>query len=150
MTSARLIVPASARESDVLAEIHAASFLEPWTAEDFATFLSQPGVAGWVTGFDDADGFILVRRAIEEAEVLTLAVRPACRRQGLARLLLDHAVEGLRARGTVSCFLEVAVDNRAAFDLYRAAGFVVCATRREYYARENGIRVDAAVMRRDL
>jgi ribosomal-protein-alanine N-acetyltransferase len=150
--SARLItiVPARTDEAATLAEIHAACFPEPWTEADFEAFLRQPGIAGWITGGKHADGFILVRRAAEEAEILTLAVRPEQRRRGFARLLVEHAMEELRARGTASCFLEVAVDNKPARDLYVGAGFIVCARRPDYYARQDGARADAVVMRRDL
>jgi ribosomal-protein-alanine N-acetyltransferase len=152
MTESRLIavIPASPSDADVLAEIHAASFPDPWTGNDFATFLSQPGVAGWLCGAETLDGFILIRRVAEESEILTLAVRPDRRRAGLARTLLEHALKNLRMRGTALCFLEVAADNVAAQRLYAATGFVNCAKRRKYYHASNGVRTDAIVMRRDL
>ena len=145
-----ILIPAQAGDADVLAALHAMSFPEPWTAADFAMFLQQPGLAGWIAGVKMLEGFILVRRTVEEAEVLTLAVDPAHRRRGLARRLLDHALEALRQRGTISCFLEVAIDNQAARGLYAGAGFTQVATRRDYYQRPNGARADAIVMRRDL
>ncbi len=145
-----VMVPARATDADVLAEIHAASFPEPWTANDFAVFLMQPGIAGWISGARTPKGFILVRRVVEEAEVLTLAVDPAQRRQGLARRLLDYAMEELRQRGIISCFLEVAIDNTAARGLYGSAGFTEVSTRRGYYQNADGTRADAIVMRRDL
>ena len=141
---------ARAADADVLAEIHSLSFPEPWTAEDFTTFLQQPGIGGWIAGTRTPQGFILVRRVLEEAEVLTLAVSPARRRQGVARALIEHALEELRQRGTISCFLEVAVDNAAARALYANAGFELVSNRRDYYQRDDGTRTDAVVMRRDL
>jgi ribosomal-protein-alanine N-acetyltransferase len=144
------ILPLVPCHGDTLAAIHAVSFAEPWSTADFARFLTQPGVIGWVAGSGDAQGFILLRRAAEEAEVLTLAVDPAARRQGLARRLLDHALEDLRARGCAACFLEVAADNVAARALYAASGFAPCGRRRGYYRRANAPPGDALVLRRDL
>src|SRR5579864_8958880 len=97
------LIPARPADADVLAAIHATSFPEPWTADDFLMFLQQPGLLGWIAGTKMPEGFILMRRAVEEAEVLTLAVDPAYRRQGLARRLIEHALEELRQRGTISC-----------------------------------------------
>ncbi len=145
-----MIVPARPDDGELLAEIHATSFPEPWTAADFAQFLRQPGVSGWVTGAETAEAFILMRRVAEEAEVLTLAVSPAMRRRGYAARLLTHALEDLRNRGTASCYLEVAVDNAAARALYESAGFTPCGTRRGYYERVGASKGDAVVMRRDL
>jgi [ribosomal protein S18]-alanine N-acetyltransferase len=145
-----VIVPARPDDGDVLADIHATCFPEPWSAADFAQFLRQPGVCGWVTGRANADAFILMRRVAEEAEVLTLAVMPNARRRGHAAKLLAYALEDLRNRGTASCYLEVAVDNAAARALYQAAGFTDCGTRRGYYERTGAANGDAVVMRRDL
>ena len=64
-----------------------------------------------------------------EFEILNLAVDPACRRQGIAKALLDHQL----ARGGVH-FLEVRESNRAARKLYEYKGFVVIGTRRDYYS----------------
>jgi ribosomal-protein-alanine N-acetyltransferase len=145
-----VIVPATPGDGDVLGAIHATSFPEPWTAADFTQFLRQPGVIGWITGGDNAEAFILMRRVAEEAEVLTLAVMPPMRRRGHAAKLLAHALEDLRNRGTASCYLEVAVDNDAARALYESAGFKNCGTRRGYYERADAPKGDAIVMRRDL
>jgi ribosomal protein S18 acetylase RimI-like enzyme len=51
-------------------------------------------------------------------------VRPAHRRMGLARRLVDACVGFARERGFVTIKLGVRADNHAAADCYRAAGFV--------------------------
>lgn len=147
-----VLVEAHVHDTAALAAIHAESFAEPWTADDFAVFLRQIGVMGWIARQGGhAQGFILIRRAVEEAEVLTLAVLPAARRSGVGRLLVSHAIERLRASGTASLYLEVAVDNAAAFGLYRSLGFAQCGKRRAYYTPQDGRPAgDALVMRCDL
>jgi ribosomal-protein-alanine N-acetyltransferase len=91
-----------------------------------------------------ADGFILVREAAGEAEILTLAVAPRARRQGLGRALVDAAIARL---GPAELFLEVAADNHAAIALYQQAGFAQAGVRRGYYARSNGAE-DGLILKR--
>lgn len=122
-----------------LAAIHAEAFPpgERWNTAAFADLLGMPGVCGWL---DPEGGFILAREAGGEAEVLTLAVVPQARRQGVARRLVTSAVALLAC----PVFLEVGEDNAAALSLYRSAGFAECARRRAYY----GAGRDALVLRR--
>jgi ribosomal-protein-alanine N-acetyltransferase len=93
-----------------------------------------------------AQGFVLARTAADEAEVLTLAVLPAARRQGIGGALLAEALAGARLRGACAMFLEVSARNAAALALYAGAGFAEVGRRRRYYA--DG--ADALVLRRDL
>jgi [ribosomal protein S18]-alanine N-acetyltransferase len=136
----------------VLEALHALSFPTPWRAAEFATLLSQPGVAAWIAyGREEPEGFILVRAAADEAEILTLAVTPAYRRKGLASKLLQEASVNLRAGKTARLFLEVAADNTAALALYGRHGFAVCGQRPDYYRGGPGkAPVDAIMMTRLL
>jgi ribosomal-protein-alanine N-acetyltransferase len=95
------------------------------------------------------DGFILCRAIAGEAEVLTLAVKPAARNAGLGRALLESAMGAARSTGAEAMFLEVAADNPAAIKLYTNAGFTRIGARPGYYARPGGA-ADALVLRRDL
>lgn len=52
-----------------------------------------------------------------------LYVRPSGRRRGVARALVGAAVAHLLAEGCLAADLSVNVRNRAALDLYRAAGW---------------------------
>jgi [ribosomal protein S18]-alanine N-acetyltransferase len=74
-------------------------------------------------------GFLVVREAGGEAEVLNLAVAPAFRRRGVARGLLRSLLE-------VFCgavFLEVRESNQAARNTYQALGFSEVSRRESYY-----------------
>lgn len=123
-----------------LAAIHAAAFppAERWDTRAMAELLAMPGAFGFI---DARGGFILARLAGGEAEILTLAIQPALRRQGRGRVLLDRVLKHV---GDSTVFLEVAADNAAAGSLYAAAGFVECGRRRDYY----GAGRDAVVLRR--
>lgn len=131
----------------LLAEIHAEAFDAPWRAEEFAALCSQSGVRALCAG---AEGFILLRTVADEAEILTLAVRPAARRSGLGRALVAAgAAEALRA-GARSLYLEVAQDNTAALALYHRAGFAEAGRRPGYYRRVDGPAADALILVRKL
>ena len=133
-----------------LAAIHAEAFAgphdAPWSAAAFADLLAQPGVFA----LDGADGFILMRAVADEAEILTLAVRPGARRGGQGARLVGEGVLAAAARGASRVFLEVAEDNAAARALYVRAGFVEAGRRPGYYAAPDGGRRDALLLVLDL
>ena len=129
-----------------LAALHAQAFAAPWSEAEFADLLQQAGVFA----VEEPDGFILIRVVLDEAEILTLAVRPQARRIGLGgRLVGQGAVRAAQA-GAVRLFLEVAEDNVAARALYERAGFAQIGRRKAYYAAPDGGRTDALVLGLDL
>lgn len=128
--------------TEALAAIHAEAFETPWDAASLSALLASPGV--FVVA--EADGFILIRAVADEAEILTLAVRPPARRGGLGARLVEAAVVRAAALGVERMFLEVAEDNAAARALYARAGFHEAGRRRGYYARADGSREDALVL----
>ena len=87
--------------------------LPRFTSAEFADLLSH----GQTTAVGNADCFVLVRTVLDEAEILTVATRPAKRRQGLARKRLDDAEALAKSQGAEAVFLEVAEDNMAAIRL---------------------------------
>lgn len=133
-------------DAEVLAEIHAAAFASPWDADALRTLIDRAGAVLEA----DPDGFFLLQVAGDEAEVLTLAVRPSARRRGLARALTARAAARAAAMGATRLFLEVAEDNAAARALYRSLGFSEAGRRPRYYARPDGGRVDALLLALNL
>jgi [ribosomal protein S18]-alanine N-acetyltransferase len=127
------------------AAIHAAAFppAEAWGEDAISLQLALPGVFGFL---DRRGGMLLARVAAGDAEVLTLAVAPGARRQGVARALLRAAIAEARARGAMALFLEVATANVAARALYRQVGLNEVGRRRRYYADGS----DAIVLRMTL
>ena len=137
-----LAMPAHAA---TLAAIHAAAFpvAEAWGEDAIALQLELPGVLGLI---DERGGMLLARLVVDAAEVLTLAVAPGARRQGVATSLLRTALAEIGARGGVAVFLEVATGNVAARALYQGFGFTEVGRRRGYYADAS----DALVLRMNL
>ncbi len=140
-----MIGPAGPDRAGRLAATHAAAFEEGWSAAAIAGLIRQGA-----TALASDHGFILIRAAGGEAEILTLAVEPAARRQGAGRQLVLAGMEAARAAGAAELFLEVAADNAAALALYRGCEFVEVGLRRGYYRRGAGPAVDALVLRRAL
>lgn len=129
-------------DAAILADLHRQAFDSPWDAAAFAALLGQAGVFG----VRHANGFILCRVVLDEAEILTLAVRPGARRCGLGARL-TRAAAGLAADfGATRLFLEVSEDNAAARGLYAGNGFVEAGRRKGYYARSGVPAADALIL----
>lgn len=126
-----------------LAALHAQAFDAPWSEAAFADLLGQAGVFALAAG---DQGFILCRVVADEAEILTLAVRPEARRRGVGRVLVGAASATARGSGAERLFLEVAHDNASALALYRSVGFTEVGRRRAYYPRSDGTAADALVL----
>ena len=133
---------------DAMAELHAASFTtpRPWSAAEFAQLLADPLCFSLV----ESQGFLIGRAVAGEAEILTLAVAPTARRQGVAARLVQGFLAAARDRDAASVFLEVAADNAAAISLYLQAGFGQTGRRKAYYAQPGAAPRDALVLARGL
>ena len=129
--------PALVDDAALLAALHAPCFPEePWPAATMTTLLESPGVLGLIAADEGwARGFILCRLVVDEGEVLTLAVSPAARRQGIGSRLVAGALAWARVYQVATMFLEVAEDNPAARALYAATGFAPVGRRPAYYLR---------------
>jgi ribosomal-protein-alanine N-acetyltransferase len=130
-----------------MAAIHRTCFAKPWDESAMAQFLGSPDALCLVGSVADSSGGIIggmlvARRAADEAELLTLAVAPACRNAGLGKALLLSAMSLLRQAGAAQLFLEVEEGNEAAVALYRSLGAKPVGRRPRYY--ETG--ADAAIL----
>jgi ribosomal-protein-alanine N-acetyltransferase len=97
--------------------------------------LGLPGHFGLLaTQQDQPLGFALGRVQADQAEILTIAVRPGARGQGVGRALLNALLTEAAKRGALDLFLEVAEPNAAARALYAGAGAKEVGRRRRYYA----------------
>ena len=135
---------ASTEDAAELARLHAAAFPPgaAWSAETITTLLGLSGVFG----LRGAGGFILARRILDEAEILTLGVPQAHQRHGLARKLVEALVRAARKSEVKKLFLEVGAENAPALALYTKVGFQKAAERKGYYVRPGKPAEDAIVM----
>ncbi|WP_331000067.1 ribosomal protein S18-alanine N-acetyltransferase [Acetobacter garciniae] len=131
-----VIEKAGVAHAGVLAALHEQCFppADRWNASAMAELLALPGVAAaLICEGGQPAGFVMLRCVVDEAEILTLCVLPACRRRGLARQLLAHALAMACDLGAGTVFLEVSVRNPAATELYAQAGFTRQGLRKAYY-----------------
>lgn len=127
------IRPATPRDLSALADLHARAFARAWDEMAMKSLLNGPGVFALVAEDDDLDGFIMLRVAVDETEVLSIAVGPDARRRGLASVLLEQACHQATGKGAMRIFLEVAAANLPARNLYTKYGFREVGLRKAYY-----------------
>lgn len=149
------LAPAIPTDLDEIMEIERSSFSSPWSRQVFVeefdrsfSFLvvlrddgpAQASKAGRVLAFIN---YWVVH---DEIHVLNIATHPNARRRGLARRLLDHAIQtGLSCAASLVT-LEVRRSNTAAGEMYKGFGFKVVGVRKRYYEDAE----DAIVMVLDL
>lgn len=139
-----------------MARIHKACFSDGWSRADLAHLLALPGGYGLMARASDGHltrvgnfrsaGFSLYRVVRDECEMLSIGVLPPYRRLGVARTLVAEAMARCRLAGAERMFLEVAVDNQNARNLYHCAGFKTVGRRNDYYKRPDGSRTHAYTM----
>ena len=135
-----------------MAALHARSFPRGWSAAAFEHFLADATCSAWVARRPEEGsvaGFLLSRRAADEAEIVTIAVAEDLRRRGLGSALVESAAAALGRRGVRRLLLEVGEGNLAARSLYAERGFRIVGRRSGYYPGSDG-REDAVVMERRL
>lgn len=143
-----------------MARMHRACFADGWSRADLAHLMALPGGFGLMARASDgrfgrmanlrSAGFTLCRVVRDECEMLSIGVMPHYRRLGVARALLLDAMNRCRTDGAERMFLEVAVDNEMARQLYIAQGFRTVGRRNNYYKRADGTRAHAYTMVCDL
>lgn len=135
-------------DRDWLAQIHAECFSipRPWSANEFGVLLKSNGV----TLVGRQEGFVLARAVLDEAEILTIAVRPALQKRGIGRELLDQIAQKLANDGAKYLFLEVSAENAPALALYYSSGFQESGRRTGYYRSSGTGAEDALILSKTI
>ena len=131
-------------DADAVAAIEEQSFAMPWKREDFWREAKNE-LATYIVG--ELDGKIVAYAgawvSFNQAEVMSVAVVPELRGQGLGTLLFGELIKTVKARGAKSITLEVRPSNAAAIKLYENFGLRSVGRRKGYYL-DNG--EDALIM----
>ncbi len=147
-----VIRAARSSDSPALPPLHAQGFDRAWGVSEFEALIADGSVIGHVCGYGRAApfGFILSRRAADEAEILSIVIDRRERGKGQARALLIAHIQTLAALRVRRLFLEVEVGNEPAIRLYRGLDFEEVGRRKSYYRKADGRTADALIMARPL
>ena len=118
-----------------------------WTPERVARNLARPD-ALVLTARDGGAiaGFAIMQFGDEHGHLSLLAVRPECRRQGVARRMLEWLTVSALTAGIASVQLELRASNLDAQRFYRSQGYAETERVPGYYrGRETALR-----MQRDI
>lgn len=108
------------------------------TSREFLLALNDGSVIGYA-------GIMVVAAGVP-ADLLTIAVLPDFRGQGIAQSMLAKLENWAKEKGATEVILEVDTKNESAIRLYEFAGYEKISTRANYY----GLGINALVMRKEL
>jgi ribosomal-protein-alanine N-acetyltransferase len=142
------IRPTTPADLPVLARLEGSAFSDPWSLAMLEEALAARGAVTLVADLaGEVIGSVMGRAVADEGEILTIAIDPAHRRQGLGRHLLAAALGQMAVTGVRTVWLEVRTSNVAARMMYLGSGFVAAGVRRGYYRRPTE---DALILKREL
>lgn len=137
-------------EIDEVMLIECAVHSHPWTPGNFIDALhSGDSIMLLRDAWRQLVGYFVVKSAVDELELLNIAVHPDWQRRGIARSLLDRVADIAQRTGMSSVLLEVRPSNQRAVAVYERYGFRPIGRRKGYYPAPGlGLtREDAIVMR---
>ena len=134
----------TAEDIDKVYEIELASFSVPWSKNLFLESLADDNNRLFVAERDkEIAGYIDLWCILDEATIMNVAVAEAFRRQGVAVVLMEHALGVALSGGANAVTLEVRKSNEPAVRLYERLGFESVGIRPNYYEKP---REDAIIM----
>ena len=128
-------------------EVERGAFSGNWPATAFERELTHNGAARYVV-LENRDGLGLLGFAglwlmVDEAHIVTVAVRPEERGKGLGKLLVHALVEVAAGHAMAVATLECRESNTVARKLYGDYGFYEVGMRKKYYSDNHE---DAVIM----
>lgn len=123
----------------------------PWSTAQFKEEFAGIPTTRFMSVAEDGDTIVgycgvFVPAPGIEADILTVAVLPAYRRQGIAREFMRQIEAYAVERQASAMMLEVELANESAIKLYESLGYMKISVRMDYY----GPGKDAHVMRKEL
>ncbi len=129
---------------DTVHVIEVTSFSVPWSKNLFLETLEDTNNKLYVAEADgEIAGYIDLWCILDEATISNIAVSEKVRRQGVAALLMEHALGAAKEIGMTAVTLEVRASNEPAIKLYERFGFESAGVRPDYYEKP---REDAIIM----
>ena len=139
-----------AEEKDIslIADIERECFTTPETENTVREVIENPVYEAYVSELDgEIVGHTITMSSCGEEDILSVAVRPSCRRLGIGKMLMDNILQKAQTNGITDIFLEVRKSNIAAISLYERSGFEKVGERKNFYDLP---REDAVLMKKSL
>ena len=143
------IVPMNADHLDEVAELERICFSTPWSRNMLAEELDN-ACSAFLVAEDDAGkvvGYAGLQVILDEGYITNVAVRPECRRNGIAGKLLQVFLDFGQANHLAFLTLEVRASNYDAIALYGSRGFRSVGRRKNYYEHP---KEDAIIMTKEF
>ncbi len=143
------IVPMTGDHLDEVAELERVCFSTPWSRNMLAEELEND-CAAFLVALDDRDqvvGYAGLLVVLDEGYITNVAVRPDCRRQGIAQKLLQVFLDFAAGHRLAFLTLEVRASNYGAIALYGSRGFRSVGRRKNYYEHP---KEDAIIMTKEF
>ena len=141
------IEPMTAEHLDEVAALERVCFSNPWSRNLLSEALKND-LSAYLVALDDAGrvaGYAGLTVVLDEGSIDNIAVRPDCRRQGVAAQLLQVFLNFAQGNHLAFLTLEVRASNYAAIALYGSRGFRAVGRRKNYYEHPTE---DALIMTR--
>lgn len=127
------------RQTDLeqICAIEAATFSDAWTLQSFEETMKNPESCLLVALEDDDTvlGYCCLYTAVDEGEIVNVAVAEAARQRGIGYRLVKVLMTEGQTRGVTFFYLEVRQSNIAAQKLYEKLGFSVAGRRKNFYQK---------------
>ena len=136
------LLPMTEAHLDQAAELERLCFPDPWSRALLAQTLALDNACTLAAlEGDRLLGYASAQSVLDEGYLNNIAVRPDCRRRGVASGLMEALLAWGAEQGLAFLTLEVRPSNAAAYALYRKLGFDVVGVRPNYYAhpKENAL-----------
>ncbi len=128
------IRPARRDEAALLSAISQNNCADSWSESAFLPEFDRESVVLCAQKGDKTVGFAVVSISFDEGYLQLICVDSECRRQGVARRLLEEAESSAHEKGVLNIVLDVRVSNEAAIALYQKSGYNTLCTRRGFYS----------------
>lgn len=133
-----------------VAELERTCFSNPWSRNMLAEELEN-ACSAFLVALDAENGSVVgyagLLAVVDEGCITKMAVRPDCRRGGVAGQLLDVFIRFAEGSGLAFLTLEVRERNYAAIALYGSRGFRGEGRRKNYYDHP---KEDAIIMTKEF
>ncbi|MBR1689517.1 MAG: ribosomal protein S18-alanine N-acetyltransferase [Oscillibacter sp.] len=143
------ILPMTADHLDEVAELERVCFSMPWSRKMLAEELDN-ALSAFLVALDEEGqvaGYAGLQVVLDEGYITNVAVRPDCRRRGVAGKLLQVFLDFARGNRLAFLTLEVRASNYDAIALYGSRGFRSVGRRKNYYEHP---KEDALIMTREF